>query len=204
MRTSSLTACALVLLAGTSRAEVYNADPAHSEVIFSVRHMAGVSKVTGRFNEFTATINGDAAKADAASVEFTIKAASIDTKEAGRDKHLKSPDFFDVEKFPDITFKSSKITAKGQNKYDVAGTLTMHGVSKDITLPVTMAGPVKDPRGNERFGFEVTTTLNRKDYGISWNKALDAGGVVVSDEVQVAINMEAAKAKPAEPAPPAK
>ncbi|HET9315044.1 MAG TPA: YceI family protein [Vicinamibacteria bacterium] len=197
MRMLSLTALSLALLAGAVQAEVYNADPAHSEVMFSVRHMT-VTKVTGRFNEFSATITGDAAKPEASTVEFTIKAASIDTKEAGRDKHLKSADFFDVEKFPEITFKSSKITAKGQNKYDVAGTLTMHGVSKEITLPVVMAGPVKDPRGNEKFGFEVTTTLNRKDYGVSWNRALDAGGVVVSDEVQVSINLEAAKAKPAD------
>jgi len=200
MRTLSLTALALALAAGASQAETYNADPAHSEVLFSVRHMAGVSKVTGRFNEFTATINGDAAKPETATVEFNIKTASIDTKEAGRDKHLRSADFFDVEKFPEISFKSSKITAKGQNKYDVAGTLTMHGVSKEVTLPVTMAGPVKDARGNEKFGFEVETKLNRKDYGITWNRALDAGGVMVSDDVQVAINMEAAKAKPAEPA----
>jgi polyisoprenoid-binding protein YceI len=199
MRIPSLTLLSLALLAGAVQAETYNADPAHSEVIFSVRHMT-VTRVTGRFNEFTATINGDAAKPETATVEFTIKTASIDTREAGRDKHLKSADFFDVEKFPEITFKSSKITAKGQNKYDVAGTLTMHGVAKEVTLPVTMAGPVKDPRGNEKFGFEVSTTLNRKDYGVSWNRALDAGGVVVSDEVQVAINLEAAKAKPAEPA----
>jgi polyisoprenoid-binding protein YceI len=200
MRTLSLAALSLALFAGTSGAEVYNADPAHSEVIFAVRHMAGVSRVTGRFNEFTATITGDPAKPEGSSVEFAIKTTSIDTKEAGRDKHLRSPDFFDVEKFPEITFKSSKISAKGQNKYDVAGTLTMHGVSKEVTLPVTMAGPVKDPRGNDKYGFEVDTTLNRKDYGITWNRALDAGGVMVSDEVQITINMEAAKAKPAEPA----
>jgi polyisoprenoid-binding protein YceI len=99
-----------------------------------------------------------------------------------------------------MTFKSSKITAKGQNQFDVTGTLTLHGVAKEVTLPVTLAGPVKDPRGNEKVGFEATTKLNRKDYGITWNRALDAGGVVVSDEVQVTVNLEAAKAKPAEPA----
>jgi polyisoprenoid-binding protein YceI len=197
MRTPSLAAVALVLFAGTSQAETYTVDRAHSEVMFSVRHM-GVSKVTGRFNEFTGVINGDPAKPEASSVEFTIKAPSIDTSDAGRDKHLKSPDFFDVEKFPEITFKSSKIAAKGQNQFDVTGTLTMHGVSKEVTLPVTMAGPVKDPRGNEKVGFEATAKLNRKDYGITWNRALDAGGVVVSDEVQISVNLEAAKAKPAE------
>ena len=199
MRTPSLTVLSLALLAGAVQAETYTVDKAHSEVLFSVRHM-GVSKVTGRFNEFTGVVNGDPAKAQEASVEFTIKATSIDTNDAGRDKHLRSADFFDVEKFPEITFKSSKVTAKGQNQYDVTGTLTMHGVAKEVTLPVTLAGPVKDPRGNEKVGFEATAKLNRKDYGISWNRALDAGGVVVSDEVQVTINLEAAKAKPAEPA----
>jgi polyisoprenoid-binding protein YceI len=197
MRTASLTALALSLVAVSAGAETYNVDKAHSEVLFSVRHMT-VSKVTGRFNDFTGTVTGDPAKPDASSVEFSIKATSIDTNDAGRDKHLRSADFFDVEKFPDITFKSSKIVAKGQNKYDVTGTLTLHGVAKEVTLPVTLAGPVKDPRGNEKVGFETTTTLNRKDYGVSWNRALDAGGVVVSDEVQVTINLEAGKAKPAE------
>jgi polyisoprenoid-binding protein YceI len=200
MRTLSLSVLALALAAGTGSADTYTADSAHSEVVFSVRHLGGVSKVSGRFNEFAANINGDPAKPEAATVEFTIKTTSIDTKEAGRDKHLRSADFFDVEKYPEITFKSSKIAAKGQNKYDVTGTLTMHGVSKEVTLPVTMAGPVKDGRGNEKFGFETSTKLNRKDYGITWNRALDAGGVMVSDDVQIDISMEAAKAKPAETA----
>lgn len=195
MRTLSLTVASLALLAGTARAETYTVDKTHSEVMFTVRHMT-VSKVTGRFNEFTGTVEGDASKPEASSVQFTIKASSIDTGDPGRDKHLNSPDFFDTATFPDITFKSSKITAKGQGKYDVTGTLTMRGVAKQVTLPVSMAGPVKDPRGNEKVGFETTTTLNRKDYGVNWNKALDAGGVVVSDEVQVTINLEAAKAKP--------
>lgn len=199
MRTLSLTALSLALAAGASQAATYAVDKAHSEVMFSVRHM-GVAKVTGRFNDFTGTITGDPARPDASSVEFTIKTASIDTKEAGRDKHLQSADFFEVEKFPEITFKSSKVVAKGQNQYDVTGTLTMHGVSKEVTLPVTMAGPVKDPRGAEKVGFETTTKLNRKDFGITWNRALDAGGVVVSDEVQVSINLEAGLATPAEPA----
>ena len=199
MRTLSLTALSLALVAGTVQSETYNVDKAHSEVLFSVRHM-GVSRVTGRFNDFTGVVNGDPAKPGESSVEFTIKAASIDTNDAGRDKHLRSADFFDVEKFPELTFKSSKITAKGQNQFDVTGTLTMHGVAKEVTLPVTLAGPVKDPRGNEKVGFEATAKLNRKDYGITWNRALDAGGVEVSDEVQVTINLEAGKAKPAEPA----
>jgi polyisoprenoid-binding protein YceI len=201
MRTLSLTAASLLVLAATGRAETYNVDKAHSEVTFSVRHM-GVSRVGGRFNDVSGTIDGDPKKPEAASVSFNVKTASVDTNQEGRDKHLKSPDFFDVDKFPEITFKSSKIAAKGTGKYDVTGTLTMHGVSKEITLPVTMAGPVSDGRGGQKVGFETATTLNRKDYGITWNKALDAGGVVVSEEVQVSISFEANQAKPE--APPAK
>lgn len=195
MRTLSLTALALALVAGTSQADTYTVDKAHSEVMFSVRHM-GVSRVTGRFNDFTGTITGDPARPEAGSVEFVIKTASIDTKEAGRDKHLQSPDFFDAAKYPEITFKSSAVAAKGQNQYEVTGTLTMHGVSKEVTLPVIMLGPVKDPGGKEKVGFETSVTLNRKDYGITWNRALDAGGVVVSDDVLVTIALEAAKAAP--------
>jgi polyisoprenoid-binding protein YceI len=195
MRMLSLTAAALLALAATGRAEVFNVDKAHSEVTFTVRHM-GVSKVGGRFNDVSGTIDGDPKKPETAKVDFVIKTTSIDTNQEGRDKHLRSADFFDVEKFPEITFKSSKIAAKGTGTYDVTGTLTMHGVSKEVTLPVTMAGPIADGRGGQKVGFETATTLNRKDYGITWNKALDAGGVVVSEEVQVNISFEANQAKP--------
>lgn len=195
MRTLSLTAASLLVLAATGRADVYNVDKAHSEVGFSVRHM-GVSKVSGRFNDVSGTIEGDPKKPETAKVDFVIKTTSIDTNQANRDKHLRSADFFDVEKFPEITFKSSKIAAKGAGKYDVSGTLTMHGVSKEITLPVTMAGPIPDGRGGQKVGFETETTLNRKDYGITWNTVLDAGGVAVSDEVKVSISFEANQAKP--------
>jgi polyisoprenoid-binding protein YceI len=195
MRTLSLIAASLLVLAATGRAEVYNVDKAHSEVGFSVRHM-GVSKVSGRFNDVSGTIDGDPKKPETAKVDFVIKTASIDTNQANRDKHLRGTDFFDVEKFPEITFKSSKIAAKGAGKYDVTGTLTMHGVSKEVTLPVTMAGPISDGRGGQKVGFETETTLNRKDYGITWNTVLDTGGVAVSDEVKVSISFEANQAKP--------
>ena len=152
--------------------------------------------MSGRFNDFAGTIHGDPAKPEAAKVEFMIKAASIDTDQEGRDKHLRSADFFDVEKFPEITFKSTKITAKGKDKYDVTGTLTMHGVTKEVTLPVTSSAPCPTAAADEKAGFEATTTLNRKDYGIIWNKALDAGGIVLGDEVQVSINFEANQPKP--------
>ena len=130
----------------------------------------------------------------ASSVEFHIKAASIDTgNQADRDKHLRTADFFDVEKYPEITFKSESIKATGKDKYDVTGTLTLHGVSKKVTLPVTYLGQAKDPWGNTRAGFETETTLNRKDYGIVWNKALDSGGVLLGDDVKVDIDLETVK-----------
>src|SRR5690349_20084671 len=175
-------------------AETYVVDKNHSDASFRIRHFA--SKVRGRFADFEGTINADPAKPEASSVTFTIKTASIDTSQPDRDKHLKSADFFDVEKYPEITFKSSKMTPAGKDKYDVTGTLTMHGVSKEVTLPVTYLGTVKDPRGNERASFEIDTKLNRKDFGMTWNRALDAGGFMLSDDVDVEIALETMKKAP--------
>jgi polyisoprenoid-binding protein YceI len=196
------TTAALLLTAALGRvdaAPVYEVDKSHSEVTFQIRHLVG--KVRGRFTDFAGQIDGDKA---APKVDFKIQATSIDTADANRDKHLRSADFFDVEKFPEITFKSSKIVPKGAG-YEVVGTLTMHGVSKELTLPVTVNGPITDPWGNQRAGLELTTTLNRKDYGIIWNKALDAGGVMLGEDVTVTINLEAvvAKAAPAAEKPAA-
>jgi polyisoprenoid-binding protein YceI len=174
-------------------ADTWVSDKAHSEATFSIRHL--VSKVSGRFNDFTTTVNVDPAKPEASSVEFAIKSASIDTQNADRDKDLRSPNFFDVEKFPEITFKSTKISSPAKDKYNVTGNLTMHGVTKEVTLPVSFLGFAKDPWGNERAGFEVTTTLNRKDYGLLWNKTLDNGGYLLGDDVAVTINLEAIKKK---------
>ena len=189
-------ALAATLAAGTaSAADTFLIDTPHSEATFQVRHF--VTKVRGRFAEFGGTIQVDRANPTASSVDVLIKTATLDTGHPGRDKHLRSPDFFDVEKYPEITFKSSKITSAGKDKYNVAGTLTMHGVSKEVTLPVTYLGSVIDPGKNEKFGFEATTTLNRKDFGILWNKALDAGGTLLSDEVNVTVNLQAARPKPA-------
>ncbi len=173
------------------RADTLNIDPAHSEVSFQVRHL--VSQVRGRFNDFGGVIQMDPKNLAASSVDFHIKATSIDTNQPDRDKHLRTADFFDVAKYPEITFKSKSIAAAGKDKYNVTGTLTMHGVSKDVTLPVTYLGTVKDPFGGTRAGFELETTLDRKDYGIVWNKAIDNGGVMVGDEVKVSINLESVK-----------
>lgn len=193
--TRMLSVLASLVLSASSAlaADVYTVDKVHSEAGFQVRHL--MSKVRGRFAEFAGTVSVDAARPDASSVEFTIKAASIDTSNADRDAHLRSADFFDVRTYPEITFKSSRIAAKGQDRYDVAGTLTLHGVSKEITLPVAFLGFAKDPWGGERAGFETTVTLNRKDFGIVWNKALDTGSLVLGDEVSVSISLEAIKNK---------
>jgi polyisoprenoid-binding protein YceI len=180
-------------------ADTYTVDKNHSDASFQVRHLG--SKVRGGFTDFEGTIQADATKPEMSSVVFKIKTSSIDTNQADRDKHLQSPDFFDAAKCPDITFTSSKITPTGRDQYEVAGTLNMHCVSKPITLPVSFGGFVKDPWGNERAIFEVTTRLNRKDFGINWNKALDAGGFVLADDVDITINLETVKKKPEATAP---
>jgi polyisoprenoid-binding protein YceI len=194
----ALAAAALLsALAAPAFAEVYAVDPGHSEVSFQVRHL--VSQVRGRFNQFAGTISLNPQKMADSSVEFTVKAASVDTALPDRDKHLRSPDFFDVDKQPEITFKSTSIKATGKDAYAVTGNFTLRGVTKPITLPVTFLGAAKDPWGNERAGFETSTTINRKDYGMVWNAALDNGGVILGDEVKIEINLEAIKAKPAAP-----
>jgi polyisoprenoid-binding protein YceI len=190
-KTAILTALVLVLGFGTVAAQgTYGIDSAHSSVGFKVRHL--VSKVSGAFNEFDGTIVADLGNLDASSVEFTIQTASIDTKNEKRDGHLRSADFFDAENYPEITFKSSKITKVDGDTFAVGGALTMHGVSKEITLLVDFLGEMT-AMGGTRAGYELTTTLNRKDYGVSWNRALDAGGFLLGDEVEVNIALELIK-----------
>ena len=187
--TLSLLLAALPLFADT-----YNVDKNHSEATFKIRHL--MSKVSGKFDDFAGSITTDGKDAAASSVQFTIKTVSIDTANENRDKDLKSANFFEVEKYPEITFKSTSIkpTAK-KNVYDVTGDLTMHGVTKKVTLPVEFLGFGKDPWGGERAGFALSTTLNRKDYGINWNKALDNGGYLLGDDVDISVNIESVKAK---------
>lgn len=174
-------------------AESFKIDKTHSAADFKIRHM--MSNVTGRFSEFEGTVSIDRAKPAQSSVEFSIDTASIDTGNDNRDKHLRSADFFEVEKFPKITFRSTKVVPAGENRFDVTGNLTMHGVTKVVTLPVSFLGFAKDPWGNERAGFEIETTLNRKDYDLNWNKALDQGGMLLADDVKITIAIEAVKGK---------
>src|SRR4051794_24710560 len=196
MNRKLLAAAVLTTLAALPlRADTFAVDPNHSEVSFQIRHL--VSQVRGRFNAFSGTVQLDPKNLPASSVELHIKATSIDTGVANRDTHLRSADFFDVEKYPEITFKSESVQPAGKDKYNVTGTLTLHGVSKKVTLPVSFLGQAKDPWGGTRAGFETAITLNRKDYGIVWNKALDNGGVLLGDDVKVEINLEAKAEAPA-------
>jgi len=194
MKFRTLAVAAFVLATSSLFADTFVVDKAHSEATFQVRHM--MSKVSGRFTDFNGKINMDRAKPSASSVEFNIKTASVNTGDADRDKHLQTADFFDAAKNPEITFKSTSIApTKKKDVYAVTGDLTMRGVTKRITIPVEFTGFGKDPWGNERAGFSLTTTVNRKDYGINWNKALDNGGFLVGDDVTINVNLEAQKAK---------
>lgn len=167
----------------------FQIDKAHSEVTFQVRHL--LTKVRGRFSDFEGTIDFDAARPEASSVKLSIQAASIDTNQADRDTHLRSADFFAVDQFPTLTFESTGITTVSEGTYEVAGTLTIHGVSKAVVLPVVHLGSAKDPWGNEKLAFETETTINRKDFGLNWNAALETGGFLVGDEVKISVSVQA-------------
>ena len=202
MKTPITLALTLAASAAFSQ-DVYNVDKVHSEVGFRVRHF--VSKVSGRFDDFSGTITVVPGKPAASSVEFTVKTASINTANTGRDNHLKSADFFDAEKHPEITFKSTKIVPVDADTFNVTGVFTLHGTARELTIPVDFGGTATDARGTEKAGFSLTTKLNRKDYGIVWNQTLDSGSLVLGDEVEITVNIEANKRKPAPAdAPPAK
>lgn len=182
-----------LLVAGASAADTYKFDLAHSSVAFTVRHMV-IANVRGNFKDFEGTIQYDPADITKSSADVTIKTASIDTDNAQRDAHLRSADFFDAEKFPAITFKSKSVETKGDG-FVMNGTLTIRGVSKDVAIPFEILGVVKDPWGGTRLGAHGELTINRMDYGVSWSKSLDTGGLVVSEEVKILLDVEAVKAK---------
>jgi polyisoprenoid-binding protein YceI len=195
LRKLLVVAVALLLAGPAAAADTYKVDATHSEVMFSIRHLIG--RVSGQFRDFSGTVTVEPGQPASSSVQFAIKAASIDTGNERRDTHLRSDDFFAVEKYPEITFTSSAIKAVGGDSYQVSGTLTMRGVSKQVVLEVESLGFAKDPWGAERAGFALKTTLNRKDFGIEWNQTLDQGGLLLGDEVGVEINIEAVKQKAA-------
>jgi polyisoprenoid-binding protein YceI len=166
---------------------VYKVDPDHSGVGFTIRHF--VSNVNGRFKDFDGVIKYDKANPAASSVSFTVQAKSIDTDNDDRDNHLRSPDFFDAEKFPTWTFTSTSVKAVDADTLEVTGDMTIKGVTRKMTIPVDVLGSVKTPRG-EKAGFETSFKLDRKEYGIAWNRALEAGGAVLGDDVKVVISVE--------------
>ena len=187
MESATLTAIAPIGL------QTYDIDPAHSEATFTVRHL--ITKVRGRFSEFAGSIAFDEATPANSTVTFTIQAASIDTNQKDRDAHLRSGDFFDVEKFPTISFVSTALTTRGDDVYEVTGDFTIRDVTRRITLPVSLLGKATDPWGNERIAFEADYTLNRKDYGLNWNAALETGGFLVGDDVKISLSVQAVPAK---------
>ncbi len=170
-------------------ATTYNIDKAHSEVFFQVRHL--VTKVRGRFSDFEGAIVMDEANPELSSVNFSISTASIDTSVADRDAHLRSGDFFAADEHPKLTFTSTKIAKKGAEEFDVTGDLSIRGTTKTVTIPVTFLGLAKDPWGQQKAGFEAETSLNRKDFGLNWNAALETGGFLVGDEVKINLSIQA-------------
>jgi polyisoprenoid-binding protein YceI len=165
-------------------------DKAHSEAAFQVRHL--ITRVRGRFSDFDGTIEFDEAQPARSQVNLAIQAASIDTGVADRDAHLRSDDFFAVEQHPAITFRSTAIAPRGGDAFEVSGDLTMRGVTRPVVIPVSYLGKAVDPWGNEKIAFEGEVTLNRKDFGLNWNAALEAGGFLVGDEVKVSLSIQAA------------
>lgn len=189
MRRSLLVVFLLSFFVTTSAfAATYKIDPDHSSVSFTIRHL--FSNTKGEFKKFEGTIDYEPGQPETWKTEATIQADSIDTNVAPRDKHLKSADFFDVEKYPTLTFKSTKLTATSDTKATMEGMLTIHGVEKPVTLDVDIHGVGKDPWGNTRAGFTATTQINRKDFGLNWNKTVETGGVLVGDEVKIEIEVE--------------
>ncbi|MBU2502100.1 YceI family protein [bacterium] len=195
---TKLTALALstvmAVAALPAAAAPYDIDTAHSSVGFQIKHLA-ISKVNGSFNEFSGNfvfVEGDPSQW---SAEAVIQAASIDTGNKDRDDHLRSADFFDVENFPTITFKSTGVIMTDATEGVMKGALTMHGVTKDVELDLEFLGTVTDPWGNEKAGFSLSGKIDRRDFGLTWNKALETGGLVVDHTVKIMLEIEGNKAK---------
>lgn len=166
-------------------------DPAHSEIKFKVRHLM-ITNVTGSFDKFTSTAETTGDDFTTAQIVFTGDVNSIATGNEQRDAHLKSADFFETDKYPELVFKSTSLRLKGDD-YELAGDLTLHGVTRPVTLSVEVGGIAKDPYGQTKAGFSVTGKINRKDFGLNWNAATETGGVVVSDEVRIQAEVQYVK-----------
>lgn len=182
------------LTAPQAAVSTWNLDPVHSVAEFKVKHMM-ISNVKGQFTALKGTLHLDENDIANSTVEASIEAASINTREPQRDTHLKSPDFFDVEKFPTLSFKSSKVHKNDGGELAVTGDLTIHGVTRSVTFAVEGPTPAtKDPWGNQRRGLSATTKINRKDFGVSYNAALEAGGILVGEEVTITLDIQFVKA----------
>ena len=189
---------AKLLAKGTNMTNAWEIDVSHSAVHFFVRHMV-ISKVHGRFARWSGTIHLDEADLTRSSVEVSIDASSIDTQVADRDAHLRSADFLDVARYPTLTFRSKRIEKAG-DRYRVSGDLDLHGVVREVTLDAEFAGTGKDPWNNERAGFSAGASIDRREFGLVWNAALETGGVLVGEKVEIAIELEAVKKVAAVPA----
>ena len=190
----AMIAVIVLAAAGLTQAEKWNIDIPHSSINFNVRHMV-VSKTHGQFNEFDGSIEFDGENIEMGSVEMVVQAASIDTKNEDRDKHLKSADFFNAKEYPAMTFRSTKIVKGEGNNFQLIGYLTIKDVTREVTFDCEFNGIVVDPMSNTRAGFSATTVINRQDFNIKWSKNLDTGGLVVGDDVKITIEIEAVKAK---------
>lgn len=173
----------------------YSIDPAHSIIGFSIRHLE-IAWVEGRFKDFKGTVRFDESDVSRSSVEFSAKVESIDTGVEPRDKHLRTADFFDAAKHPEMSFKSTRVERRGKDGYILHGDFTLKGVTKPVAIPFTVTGAIKDPWGNTRFGVSAQTKLDRRDYGITWGKALENGGLDIGNEVTINLQLEAVKPAP--------
>lgn len=189
MRKLLILAAVLAVVAPALRAETYEIDASHSQVGFRIRHLVG--KVSGRFTGFSGTIEYTPGKPQSWKVDAKIDPATINTDNEKRDGHLRAPDFFDVAKFPEMSFKSTKVTEVKGEKAKLHGDLTMHGVTKPVVLALEIGGTAKDPYGKTRAGFTATGTINRKDFAITYNSTLDTGGLMLGEDVSIALDIEA-------------
>ena len=181
----------LLLASATFATDKYELDPVHTRIGFTARHLM-INNVSGRFTDFTGNILYDEQDVTKSSVAVKIQTASVSTENKMRDDDLRSANFFDIAKYPEITFQSSRIEKQGDG-YTCVGTLTMHGVSKEITIPFTILGKVKDPWGNTRVGLEAELKVDRRDWGLTYSKTLDSGGLVVGNDIKIDLNVEAVK-----------
>jgi len=197
-RTARMLAAALVLAVGLpslAAADSWVLDPAHTTSTFTARHLM-ITNVTGVFEATKGTIEYTPGDANSIKAEIAIETKSINTRNTRRDDHLRSNDFFNAEKFPSITFKSKRVQNVKPESFELVGDLTIRDVTKEVVLRVDgPSAPIKDPQGNRRVGANATTTINRKDFGVNWNRAIEAGGVVVGDEIKINLEVQAVEKK---------